>query len=693
MRNARNSKLVTLGLLLILLLCNIACNIASAVPLSDVTLGTQPPADASDCQASIEDATGVGWINNGYVKVSFNTTTELDSITFYRGAAKVLMLDLCESYLNVSEIEQPTPDQIPLEFYKLQWANYTGEGGWEDWTVENPIPDNYFAYRQQIVIRAIWQDDPDDPWYILTALITITRGMPYVQTGWIVTNLFGGTRNIEFIPCGVFYLSSNRTILTSDLSAWNETTGLTYGNAWANDTWFAVGFTAVDTDAKVDIQLFDETQETLTPSTYQAINGHSTAANWTQSFSTLPYEYNYTFILNSTNTAQQWCTAELWTPQDVDSVAFYYSTDEGETWTAGISYNFTDASGDATGFQTMDSTDVNATIYDVGTADFYHLTPTVDPVISTTNAEPSSYTYTDLLGVYDRVAFGVELPDDASGSACYIKAQVIFTGAARFYLEYDDSREPFDEKPEQDYNLVNQTGSELYFVTANSTTSAWAIGMNQTLSHLRVTNYANGSLQNVLFSWSQTLGDEESAGFLMNVFGFPSINTNTAGIFRLNTDSPRFQLHEALVLTIFSTLQTYWDSANGRRVYVLNWTQILVDTPWDSVGNYTVALVEYDRASNGWHPLTSPTWLFRRSSSPIVDTFDSSELTGIAFYLTKGGGTVPPSGAEEPTTPPTPTAAPPFSITGISGTDIMLAGFVVAVIAIIAVAVYVLKKP
>lgn len=654
------------------------------------TLETQPPADASDCYSSIESSTAVGWIDNSYVAVSFNDTEELASVTFYRAASKVLTIDFDQSYLNVSEIEQPTPDEIPLVFYKLQWLNFT-DSGWEEWTEQNPIPDNYFAYCQQIIVRALWQDDLVDPWYILAGTFVIYRGMPWVQIAWQVTNLFGGPRIIEFVPCGIFYLPSNRTILSSDLSAWNESTGLTYGNAWANDTRFTVGFTAVDFSGGTSIQLFDGTQDNLAPETYRAINGHSAAANWTQSFSTLPYQYNYTFILNSTNTIKQWCTAELWTPQDVDSVAFYYSTDKGVTWHAGLSYNFTEEEGTDNGFKTMGNNAVNATIYELCSADFYHLFPSVSPVISTPNADPNDYWMTSLLGVYDRVAFGVELPNDTATSACYVKAQVTFTGAARFYFEYS-RRLPFDTKPEQDYNLVNQTDGELYFMTANSSSApAWGIGMGQYLSHLRVTNYANGSLQNVLFSWSQTLDDEESAMFAMSVLGFPSINTNSHSIFNLSSDTPRFQIHEGYILTMFSPLTTYLDSGN-RRIYILNWTQELFATPWESTGNYTVALVEHDRATNGWAPLTSPTWLFRRSSSPIVDVLDSSALTGIAFYLTTSGesGTPPGITTGEPTPTPT-TTTPSLSILpNVADTDLIL--LAIAIVAVVVLVLAIVRK-
>lgn len=647
-----------------------------------VTLETQPPADASDCQASI-DTNDVGWISNGYVKVSFNTTTVLRSITFYRGTTKILMLDLTKSYLNVSE-EQETPEQWGIAFYKLQWYNHT-DGGWDTWDADTEDIDEYFAYRQQIIIRVLWQGDPDT--YILAGIFTITRGMPSVQVEWQITNEFGGQRFIEFVPCGVFYVPSDRAILSSDLSTWNERTGIAYGNSFAEDTWFAVGFTAVDTDADTDIQLLSGVQETLTPTTYRGVIGHSTDANWTQSFATSPYEYNHTFILSNTKTPTIWCTAELWTPQDVESVAFYYSTDNGVTWDFGISYNFTKGAGVATGFQTMDETNVNATIYEVGYA-----SSTVDPLISTPNAAPSSYTCSDFLGVYDRIALGVEIKDDAS--AAYVKAQVRFTGTARFCLEYDDVREPFDVEPMQDYNLVNQTDGRLYFVTANSASSpAWAIGMNQTLSKLRITNYANKSLENVMFSWLQTLNDNEIGAFTTNVHGFLSVSTTDAPgvppkIFEFGSDNPRFQIHEALVTATFQ-LQTYLSGT--RRIYVLSWIQTLTDTDWDSTGNYTIAMVEYTRATNGWMPTLTPNWIYRRSSSPIVDIFDSYGQDNIEFYLTAAGGIIegvtPPAATPPPPTPPSLTMIPTTTTE-----TLVLAAYIIIIIAMAAVTLYWYKR-
>lgn len=634
---------------------------------------TQPPADSSDCRAVI-DQDGIGWVSNGYVLVGFNTTYELSNMTFYRKTQKVLTIDFSESYLNITEDDPQAPtEQERLGFIKIQWFNHTGSGDdWVTWDDDTgQIPDTEFAYRQQIIVRVVWQDDPETPTYIFFGIFTITRGMPWVQVEWQTTNLIGGTYNFEFVPCGIFYIPSNRTILSSTLGSWNETTGCNYGNSFAANTWFTVGFTTNGSatnnpsmENQTSIFLYDDTWERLDPLNYEAIIGHSSSANWTQDFSNVPYQYNYTFVLLNEDSVDSWHFAELWIPKNITWIGFYYSTDNGTTWENGIGYHWGNEETSGTTFQTTNGTAINATIYDIGVAGgsgaSVHATPTAE--------YPANYNYSSLLGVYDRVAFGLELKGDLgqdwfdSLSAALVKAEVWFNGTARYFFDYDYSI--FDSEPEQGYGLLNQTDGRLYFITANSANSqAWAIGMNQTLYRLRVTNYADMTLQNVLFSWNQLLEDGETGAFIMNVFGFLSIDTITTlqddetllDIFEFLGDNPRFQIHESFVKTTFSPLQTY---SGVQRRYILNWAQTLTQTDWDSTGNYTIAMVEYNRTTNGWTPVTIVSWVHRRSSSPIVDTFESTDLSSVEFYLsTDSMGGLPPSPSPpkiiEPTEAPT----------------------------------------
>lgn len=671
----------------------------------DVTLETQPPSDASDCTAGYA-LTGVAWISNGYVNITCETIDDLHNATFYRGTQKILMLDFDQSYINKTEYGAPPPaDRVNITFYKVQFLNHTSQ----TWT-DLPSEDSFllqFAYRQQIGVRVIWQDDPDTPSYVLTGSFIITRGMPYVQVEWQITNLLGVAYDLEFVPSGEFYVPSDTTILSSDLEAWNETTAIyATGNPWAfGHAWFTVGFTtngsSIDNpkmENNTRIFLNDTESELLDPLPYEAVIGDSSEAYWAQNFTfgeptPSHCQYNYTFVLQNIDTVDSWHFAEMWVPQDVTWLGLYFSSDNGTTWGNGIGYNWETQETSGTQFQTTNGTSINATIYDLSEAGGSGLN------ISTTakSDNPKSYNYSSLLGVYDRVALGVRLWGDTgqdwfnSSSACLIKAQVTFTGNARYWFDYDYSN--FEREPGQGYGLLNQTDGRLYFIDDyNTSAPAWAIGMNQTLRHLRVTSYPNGSLENVLFAWNQTLDDEATGAFIMNVFGFLSLNTDvyTRGdtdvpdVFEYGADNPRFQIHEALVQTRFQTLQTYLVTSTGQRRYILNWTQTLTSTDWDSTGNYTVALVEYDRVSGGWSPITSPTWVYRRSSSPVIDTFDSSNLGSIEFYLTTPPPIILP-GVTGVTPSPTP-GPKPLSAQNVSQLTII----VVAGIAALAVAFLIL---
>jgi hypothetical protein len=671
---------------------------------TNVTLETQPPSDPSDCTVGI-DVNGIAWISNGYVNITCNTPADLHNATFYRGTQKVLTLDFDQSYINKTEYgAPPPPDRVNITFYKIQFLNHTSQ----NWT-DVPSDGSFlleFAYRQQIGFQVIWQDDPDTPSYILAGSFIVTRGMPWVQVEWQITNLLGVAYDLEFVPCGIFYIPSDTTILSSNLRAWNETTAIyNTGNPWANNyAWFTVGFTtngsSIDNPSMENntrIFLNNTESEILDPLPYEAIIGDSDDAFWAQNYTfgepVPPYcQYNYTFILQNLDTVDSWHFAELWLPQNVTWVGFYFSTDNGTTWENGIGYNWETQEPSGTQFQTTNGTSINATIYDLSVASGSSLN------ISTTagSDNPELYNYSSLLGVYDRVALGVSLWGDTgedwfnSSSACFIKVQVTFTGNAQYWFDYDYSN--FETEPGQGYGLLNQTDGRLYFIDdQNSSAPAWAIGMNQTLRHLRVTSYPNGTLENVLFSWNQTLLNATTGAFTMNVFGFLSLDTTAFAegdpdipdIFEFGADNPRFQIHEAFIKTAFEPLQTY--VSGSQRRYILNWTQTLTTTDWNSTGNYTIAMVEYNRTVNGWAPITTPNWLYRRSSSPTVDIFDSEGETSIEFYLTSLPPTLPPGRRETPTTTPPETGItpPPANVT---------ASIIIGAIIILAAVLYLWRK-
>jgi hypothetical protein len=690
---------LTLALLLTLSLFRVSA-------ATDVTLETQPPADASDCKYAI-NITEQSSFANGYVNVTFNTLEDLHNMTFYRKSQKILMLNFDECYINYTEYGAPPPaDRINITFYKAQWYNISAEG-WETFDTivpEENDPQDYFNYKQQMTWRALWQDDPVTPSvYALEGDFTITRGMPWVQVEWHITNYLGVAYNLEFVPGGLFYMHTDQTILSSTLEAWNETT-LTYdtGTPWANShAWFTVGFTvngsAIDNpgmENNTHIFLNNSESELLDPLDYEAIIGDCSEAQWVQNFSfgeAVPAhcQYNYTFIMQNLDSVNSWHFAELWVPQGVSWLGLYFSSDNGTTWSNGIGYNWDTQEAAGVHFHTTNGTDINATIYDLSVAGGTGLNVST----SAGSDNPTVYNYSSLLGVYDRVAFGLSLQGDTgqdwynSSSAAYIKVQVIFNSTVRYWFDYDYSN--FEREPGQGYGLLNQTDGRLYFVNDQDTTAqGWAIGMNQTLRNLRITCYANRTMQNVLFSWNQTLADEATGCFIMNVFGYLHLNTDVFSsgdpavpdVFEYGADTPRFQIHEALVKTIFATLQTFISS---ERCYTLNWTQNLTLTSWDSTGNYTVALVQYNRSQNGWMPTTTPTWVYRRSGSPVVDLLDSSSISTITFYLTVEPSV--PDTSPIPTTPTTtPSGVPTYSTTGTPITTETMTWIIVAVVMVVA---------
>lgn len=682
-----------------------------AFSATDVTLTTQPPSDASDCTAGI-GVNGASWVSNGYVNVTCETFDDLHNATFYRGTQKILMLDFDQSYINKTEYgAPPPPDRENITFYEIQFLNHTSQN-WTDF----PSDDSFlleFAYRQQIGVRAVWQDDPVTPSYVLTGSFIVTRGMPWVQVEWQITNYLGVAYDLEFVPCGLFYIPSDTTILSSSLEAWNETTAIyNTGNPWANShAWFTVGFTtngsSIDNptmENETAIFLNDTSYEELDPLPYEAVIGDSGEALWAQNYTfgePVPAycQYNYTFVIQNLDSVDSWHFAELWVPENVTWVGFYFSTDNGTTWQNGVGYNWEGDEPSGVQFQTTNGTSINATVYDLsvagGSGANVSQTPSAD--------NPESYNYSSLLGVYDRVALGVSLWGDTgedwfnSSSACFVKVQVTFAGNARYWFDYNYSN--FEIEPEQGYGLLNQTDGRLYFIDDNNASAAgWAIGMNQTLRQFRVTSYPNGSLENVLFGWNQTLDNDTTGAFIMNVFGFLSLNStafsegdvNVPDIFEFGADNPRFQIQEALVQTRFETLQTYLN--DSQRIYVLNWTQTLTATNWTSTGNYTVALVEYDRDTDGWAPTTTPDWVYRRSSSPIVDTFDSEGETSIEFYLTSVPSVpIPPVIPHGHHETPTPSPSETETITTTTNVTVSL---IVAVILILIVALfYFWRKP
>lgn len=511
--------------------------------------------------------------------------------------------------------------------------------------------------------------------------------------------LQGLTCDMEFVPSGLFYLDSDQAILSSNLTYWNETTTPYSGNAWGGmEPWWTVGFTTngtVYTSSKTSICLNDTTYEDLNPLNYQAINGHSRAAYWDENFSSLPYQYNYTFLLSNLNTIAGWHYAEMWVPQNVSALSLYTSADNGTTWTAGLKYNWTTATGSGT-FATSNGTSVNATIYDHGEP--YGIVANVTTTLHADNSP--TYEYSSQQGVYDRLAIGVSLQGDTgqnplnSSSAAFIKVQVFFNDSARYWFDALASPE-FTAEPGQGYGLLNQTDGRLSFITyGNATAPAWAIGMNQTMSHLRITNYPNGSLENVLFAWGQAgVIDQSTFEFNTNVLAFLSVNTTAYSlgdtlvpdIFEYGADNLRFQFHESLVYTDFWPMVT--EVANNQRRYYLAWNQWLTPTTWSSPGNYTVAL-PHPTTTNGWAPISAVYWLYVRSGSPLTSIIDSTYLglTYVYFHLFAnlalpplGTGTLPPSPTS--TQPPTGfTPAGPSATLTPSTLDSLIAVIIIGII-------------
>ena len=659
-----------IALLLLLFLSTLPSESAT-IYTADLT--TQPPADDSDCWATI-DSTLTGWIGNGFVKVSFNTTSQLQNITFYRGSQKILMLDMTNSYLNYSEAGG-SPSKATLTFYKIQYYVHN-TNGWQTWSLSSPIPDNYFAYRQQIIIRAIWQDAPTPTAYRLIGIFRVTRGMPFVQVEWQITNYMGAQFDWEFVPNGLFYVTTTATVLnTTQNLVWGNVANYIYNNPWAETAGiyqyakYFVGYT-LNGSATAN-PLYNKLLQLHSADYYQNASdvfGHWTRCNWSEDFSASPYEYNYTFYMDNDNTTSVWSFAELWIPQGLENITFYYSTDGGSTWNLAMWYNFTLGSGGGSGFQSVNGTSISGALYNVSIAG-----GSGAAILASVPTKPSTYNYSSYLGVYDRIALGLKLGADDSDSSppdgsdeVLVKVQIQFTGTARYWFDYSTN---------QYYGLKNANEDWIWFFHDTTTGYAWGIGMNQTLRHFRVTSRCDKTLANVLFSWNETLKDQESGAFTMNVLAYPNfqpaIDRDSDLIYDYldptyltSYDYPLYQTYEAAVITTFNPLQ-YWvgTDANNRQVkfYILSWSQRNTSSTYEP----SIALVNPSKTTNGWNPTTTPTWRFVRTGSPNVKTFDSTGMSQITFQLTYTY-TPPSGGAPSPAPSPSEEAeAEPSGIFGI----------------------------